>query len=375
MDGKIQKESMQERMSRFLLGKGYSEVNLHSGDEALFYLANGMSVSLVWLIGEAALSAMTHETYISHYEKIRSDFAKHRFDPIHSITLFFTSDTAKAKEAGEGTAFWIADETYGRLIVYENQPEDYDGLRRVLEQNLHFGADVRNDYGKQKEAVSTGVQRSSGRIPRASGPALIDKGTPIITAILVGLNLIIFLWQGHNDSLVPKGAVSWTDIFREHQYYRLITGMFLHGSTEHIINNMLALFLIGMELEKQIGHRRFLFTYFLTGIAASCASCAYYMIGGEAAYSIGASGAVYGIMGTMLVLMLFQRERGDNSMLVRLGIFALYMFYTIVRSDGSIDHAAHIGGFVAGSVIGVVICILLRRKARKRLLKFRGGKD
>ena len=92
-------------------------------------------------------------------------------------------------------------------------------------------------------------------------------------------------------------------------------------------------------------------------------------------YSIGASGAVYGIMGTMLVLMLFQRERGDNSMLVRLGIFALYMFYTIVRSDGSIDHAAHIGGFVAGSVIGVVICILLRRKARKRLLKFRGGKD
>jgi rhomboid protease GluP len=244
-----------------------------------------------------------------------------------------------------------------------------------LEQNLHFGADVRNDYGKQKEAVSTGVQRSSGRIPKASGPALIDKGTPIITAILVGLNLIIFLWQGHNDSLVPKGAVSWTDIFREHQYYRLITGMFLHGSTEHIINNMLALFLIGMELEKQIGHRRFLFTYFLTGIAASCASCAYYMIGGEAAYSIGASGAVYGIMGTMLVLMLFQRERGDNSMLVRLGIFALYMFYTIVRSDGSIDHAAHIGGFVAGSVIGVVICILLRRKARKRLLKFRGGKD
>ena len=90
MDGKIQKESMQERMSRFLLGKGYSEVNLHSGDEALFYLANGMSVSLVWLIGEAALSAMTHETYMSHYEKIRSDFAKHRFDPIHSITLFFT---------------------------------------------------------------------------------------------------------------------------------------------------------------------------------------------------------------------------------------------------------------------------------------------
>ena len=65
MDGKMQKESMQERMSRFLLGKGYSEVNLHSGDEALFYLANGMSVSLVWLIGEAALSAMTHETYMS----------------------------------------------------------------------------------------------------------------------------------------------------------------------------------------------------------------------------------------------------------------------------------------------------------------------
>ena len=68
MDGKIQKESMQERMSRFLLGKGYSEVNLHSGDEALFYLANGMSVSLVWLIGEAAeiLDIMLEETAPSH---------------------------------------------------------------------------------------------------------------------------------------------------------------------------------------------------------------------------------------------------------------------------------------------------------------------
>ena len=139
MDEKMQKESMQARMSRLLLGKGYSEVNLHSENEALFYLANGTAVSLVWLIGDAALSAMSRETYLNHYEKIRSDFSKHHFDPIHSITLFFTSDTDKAKEIGEDTPFWITDESYGRLIVYENQPEDYDGLRRVLEQNLHFG--------------------------------------------------------------------------------------------------------------------------------------------------------------------------------------------------------------------------------------------
>lgn len=375
MDEKMQKESMQARMSRLLLGKGYSEVNLHSENEALFYLANGTAVSLVWLIGDAALSAMSRETYLNHYEKIRSDFSKHHFDPIHSITLFFTSDTNKAKEIGEDTPFWITDESYGRLIVYENQPEDFDGLRRVLEQNLHFGGDVRNEYGRQAESVPAGVNRAPARIPKASAPALIDKGTPVITLILVAVNLIVFLWQGHNDSLVPKGAVSWTDIFHGHQYYRLVTGMFLHGSTEHIVNNMLALFLIGMELEKQIGHRRFLFTYFLTGIAASCASCVYHMIGNEAAYSIGASGAVYGITGTLLVLMLINRDREDNSMFIRLGVFALYMFYTIVRSDGTIDHAAHVGGFVAGSIIGALICVLIKRKAQKRLLKYRNGKN
>lgn len=375
MDEKMQKESMQERMSRFLSGRGYCEVNLHSEDQSLFYLANGTAVSLVWLIGDTALSAMTRETYLSHYEKIRSDFQAHHFDPVHSITLFFTSDTAKTKELGEGTPFWITDESYGRLIVYENQPEDYDGLRRVLERNLHFGADVRNEYGKQKEGISAGIQHAPAKVQRSSAAALIDRGTPIITAILVGLNLIIFLWQGKNDSLIPKGAVSWTDIFYNHQYYRLVTGMFLHGSTEHILNNMLALFLIGMELEKQIGHRRFLFTYFLTGIAASAASCVYNMLGDSPAYSIGASGAVYGIMGTTLVLMLINRDRGDNSMFVRLGIFALYMFYTVIRSDGAIDHAAHIGGFVAGSIIGALLCVINSRKAKKRLLKFRKDRN
>ena len=150
MEETTRKDTMADRLQRFLPGRGFLPVNLHAEGMSLFYHTDGITAALVFIIGEQALAQLDAEKYRSQGETIRSMFRAKGIQTIHMLTLFLSSDISKVRAVGEGTPFWIVDEAYGRLVIYENQPEDFAGLRSMIEQNLHFGADVRNENGVQK---------------------------------------------------------------------------------------------------------------------------------------------------------------------------------------------------------------------------------
>lgn len=373
------RESIKQRMERYFAAQRYARVDLHTDAMSLHYVVIGENAYLVWMISQEALRNMTPELYRGQLEKIRGIFLEKGAAGCSVLAVFVTSDTEKVKQVAQGTAFWIADEAYGRLIVYEDQMEDFLGLRNILEQNLHFGADVRNTDGMQKQGAfaaqpgyvseaSTQGTYKAGRRKGITGGILAY----LVTIALVAANVIIFLCIKSIELQSLKYGNIAVMVFRRKEYYRLFTSVFLHQNFEHLANNMISLVLAGTVLEKKLGHIRFGITYLLTGIAASVVSAVCHQYMDEIIISIGASGAIYGVFGALAITLLLNRAKNDNGILIRTGVFILYLVYSTINSAGNIDNAAHIGGFIAGTLVGLLWFWLERLyKGRKREKAFR----
>ena len=152
--------------------------------------------------------------------------------------------------------------------------------------------------------------------------------------------------------MIQMGAIYDPLVTQNHELFRLITHFFLHFGFGHLFNNMISLLILGYSLEKVTGKIRFIILYFLSGILAGLASIVYNIYIGQETVSCGASGAIYGLMGALLVLLIVGNRGRLSSEVPR------YLLY--IGQDPSIDNAAHVGGFVAG----VLICLVMTRFAR-----------
>lgn len=214
--------------------------------------------------------------------------------------------------------------------------------------------------------------------------------TPIVTYALIAINILVFVFLqglGGNEqftyafSTVPQEIVTGEDIARPvvieaagqrgqiplqptpgSVYLTLLTSMFMHGSIMHIFGNMLYLWIFGDNIEHALGRGRFLAFYLITGLIASLAHVFSTVAFGGNPYipSLGASGAISGVLGGYLLL--FPRRQVKVIMLrmlttvpaiVAIGIWFLFQLLEgyLTRgpeAGGGVAYAAHIGGFIAG---------------------------
>lgn len=194
----------------------------------------------------------------------------------------------------------------------------------------------------------------TGHAPTANQPRTIAGGTVaadprLVTKILIGLNVAVFILILTDERLVrelfllggtppqylPEGVAHG-------EWYRLVTSMFLHEQIWHIGFNMLGLWWLGGPLEAALGRVRYLALYLLSGLAGSALT---YLIAPPVQPSLGASGAVFGLMGATAVLM----RRLNYDLRPVLTLLALNMLFTFTWSG--IAWEAHVGGLVAGTAI------------------------
>lgn len=188
------------------------------------------------------------------------------------------------------------------------------------------------------------------------------KESPFISIILVVCNVILFLICTFTDDLLYNiGELSPALFWGEGQFYRILSAMFLHADIHHLVNNMLLLAGLGAMLEKETGHIWFLLLYFLSGIGGQVVSLAYKLWQREwYVGSIGASGAVFGLVGVLLAMSLAWIRKMPNVTWQRVLFVVAYSVYSGIRAV-NIDNAAHIGGFVAGFLLGLLMCFLVRK--------------
>ena len=181
----------------------------------------------------------------------------------------------------------------------------------------------------------------------------------MITFIIIGLNVVLyiilnmFLLQNGID-VISHLDNSWMAIKLNGEYYRVFTSMFLHADIDHLLNNMFILFIIGKKYEEIEGKIRFILVYFLGGILASIASLSYNMFMGNEIVSLGASGAIFALIGASVATVVKCRDKLRTVSKRQMILFALFSLYAGFRST-STDNIAHLGGFVAGFLIGLVI--------------------
>ncbi|MBN1427541.1 MAG: rhomboid family intramembrane serine protease [Anaerolineae bacterium] len=171
--------------------------------------------------------------------------------------------------------------------------------------------------------------------------------TPYLCYTILVLNIVIFLLDmlsGHR--LTMLGAKD-NQMIVSGQFWRLFTPMFLHGGVFHLGLNCYSLYWIGPRIERSFGHWRFLAIYILSGIAGTVASFAF------GPYpSIGASGALFGLIGALIPMLYLNRKIFANTQQQITNIIvviAMNLVYGL--SAGGIDNWGHIGGLVGGLIL------------------------
>ncbi len=177
---------------------------------------------------------------------------------------------------------------------------------------------------------------------------------PTLTYVLIGINVVVFmagLLSGASglggSSLRAEGAVYGPGV-ADGQVWRILTGGFLHASLVHLLFNMFALYILGGLLEPAIGRLRFALIYFVSLLSGSFGA----LLLASDSLTVGASGAVFGLMGAAIIVM---RHRGINPMesglvfFLGLNLLITFLFPSVISIGG------HIGGLLGGTLAALLL--------------------
>lgn len=181
--------------------------------------------------------------------------------------------------------------------------------------------------------------------------------TFVTISILVALFAIfiveIFLGGSENTAtLVKLGAMSNYAVVAGHQWWRLFTAQFLHVGIMHLVSNAVIIYYMGLYMEPMLGHWRFLLVYLLSGVGGNLLSLAF---GSDRTISAGASTALFGLFGAMTAIGL---RNLSNPLISYLGRQAFVLAIINLALDifmPNIDIRGHIGGFIAGFLLAIIL--------------------
>lgn len=198
-----------------------------------------------------------------------------------------------------------------------------------------------------------------------------QKPEAVCTVILIAVNVAVFfilsLLGDTEDAafMLRHGAMYGYLVTHDHEFYRLFTCLFLHFGIEHLLNNMVILGALGWNLELEIGRIRFLIIYFGSGLFGNAVSLVLHSAAQEHAVSAGASGAIFGLMGALLWVVIANHGRlGRLSGRGMLFMVALSLYFGL--SSSGVDNYAHIGGLIFGFLLAL---ILYRKSRRDRIMQ------
>ena len=193
---------------------------------------------------------------------------------------------------------------------------------------------------------------------------VFKKKIPYITYGLILINVIIYVLMyhmGYERYFIENYSVWGYGIIKNNEFYRLITGAFLHGDIFHLLFNMYALFVIGTQIESFMGKAKYLIIYFFSAIVGSLFSIVL-----NNTISIGASGAIFGLLGSLLYFGYHYRVYLGG--VIKSQILPLIINNLAIGFLGeNIDNFAHIGGLVGGILITMSIGVKYKSTTAERI--------
>lgn len=187
------------------------------------------------------------------------------------------------------------------------------------------------------------------------------RDLPLCCIVLIGINGFIFLAglisPGTGAYLENLGSFSVLHLLYQGEFYRLVTAAFLHADAEHFLFNMLLLYFCGEIVEKSLGRCRMLILYLVSAVCGNLLSAAYELSTGSFYESIGSSGAVFGLTGALLFLVIVKKGAAAHISIKRMVLAVLLSLYSGFSSP-YVNNAAHVGGLLSGFLLAFLLSII-----------------
>ena len=177
---------------------------------------------------------------------------------------------------------------------------------------------------------------------------------------VIAVNIIVFavmsIFGNTMDAqyMAEHGAMYPPYVAENGQYWRLFTSMFMHFGLMHILNNMVMLGAVGRIVEIAMGHVRFLIAYIVAGICGGALSYAVMLHNNDYAVSAGASGAIFGMVGALVWIVIVNRGFYEGISRQQVIFMVILMIYYGVSTSG-VDNWDHLGGLAGGFIISIVL--------------------
>ena len=345
---------VERQLNEFFTGEGYTGIPSNLPEFSIYFHMENNYVNVFHVIQYRQNLYISKDQYLHIKDKIRDLFLEKGIRNIHILSLIICNDGNKAKQlCADDAMCWMIDSCENRLMIYENQVSDFYGMKEKLEYFLaHLQSADEQEEIRENISQSESVQQCNR--------------VPVVTSLIVALNILIFLLCTFTgDLLYNKGAISAGLFWEGQEYYRALTSMFLHWDINHLTNNMIVLYYLGKTVENYFGKVWYGTLYLAAGICGSLLSVAYKLhLESSVVRSAGASGAVFGVIGALFVLVVAHKGSFNQISFGRIALVIVYSLYSgFVGVD--IDNAAHIGGFLGGMAIALAWWLCRGLKMRK----------
>lgn len=349
---------MKEKFGNFLQYIGYIGATTSLPEFSVYFLPGNGSAEVIMTIDYQKEIYLTEDVYNGVQEKFVQSFKEKGFSTVHMLTVVLCKDLARMEAVFAKDSFcWYLDTENEKLVVPKEHVEDFYGLKRKVEDFLCSP--------KEYDIDKLGNEWDEVRAQKIKKPF---KERSFINAAIIIVNVLIFIMCAFTgDLLYNKGAFSILFIQEAKEYYRFITAAFLHADIFHLLSNMIMLYFLGNMLERKIGHIKYVLLYLISAIGGKLLSAVYEMYIGDMFLSYGASGAIFGVTGAVLMLVIIEGGRWENITLPRMLIMVIYLLYSGFMAQ-NVNNAGHIGGFVTGFVVMALFCVINRLRKKKEVL-------
>lgn len=337
---------MLRKFDYFLLQEGYGKFQTPGKESTVYFQSQGSFTSVIHLMDLPKGFAIAPDVYLQIKSQLVQQFERRGFEEVHILTVVLVENEENDVSFLKGDSFsWVVNKANRMMFIPDGHAEDFYGMKRKILSCLEDN-DYADFYCDNPEA-----QIQSEKVNIKS--SFLEQS--FINYGIVATNIIVFLLCLFvSDGLYEKGMMYPKAVLEQGTWYQLITSMFLHGDQYHIFGNMILLFLLGNKVETYIGHIKYFLLYVLSGMAGNLLSLFYSYTIQDFVPSLGASGAVYGVVGIFLFILIRNKGKVEDITIRRYVFMFGYSLYLGFKST-NVDNMAHIGGLLAGFLLGIVL--------------------
>ena len=329
----------------FITEKNYNPIILQGAEDEIWLENMASDYKIVRIVSNHIINDEQYNFDLFKTKHIVKKIKKKTFSLSMNVLSIFTDidDGVKLKDDTKNIdciSLYDENDLNKYKFIYETFP-DISNKMSFSEEGFQLFMRITADINKKNKEDAVKVDE------------VFKKKIPWVTIGLIIINVIIYIltdFFGYKRYFIENYSVWGEGIVKYGQLYRLITGTFIHDGLEHILFNMYALYIFGSQIEGFIGRTKYIIVYFFAALVGSLFSIIFNTIP-----SVGASGAIFGLMGSLLYFGYHYRVYLGS--VIKSQILPIIVIELVLEflAEGTIDNYAHIGGLIGGTLMTMAV--------------------